>query len=377
MRIRIGGALVVLLAIACGGSNGPAGPADGGTDGGAPDSGTLDCGALTACQAQCVDLTSDSANCGACGHDCQGGACTAGACQPVMLASGEDLPNRLALHDGWLYWTSFGGGAVKRVAIGGGAVQIVAADQSEPNGFCVDDAHAYWLAGSFPDGGVFEAPLDGGAPTLLLTSSHSNSLTEFDGRLYWGDSQFKSMDSVALDGGGATRWSLPLTPTDIATDGQWLYFGTVGSNVSNLYRIDLDGGELTALAPAQTTIRLVVRDGQVAWIDTGFQSQETVNAGVSVMPLDGGAARRIAGLTTLIYPEPGGRAWAGLAADAQYVYWTDLADGAVFRATWDGGSPEPVVANQDNPVGIAVDATTVYWSTFGLDGGGTVMKLAK
>lgn len=39
--------------------------------------------------APCSDTTSDPNNCGSCGHDCLGGACTAGRCQPRPLATVE------------------------------------------------------------------------------------------------------------------------------------------------------------------------------------------------------------------------------------------------------------------------------------------------
>jgi hypothetical protein len=36
-----------------------------------------------------------------------------------------------------------------------------------------------------------------------------------------------------------------------------------------------------------------------------------------------------------------------------------------------------VVTGQVLPVGLTTDQTSLYWSTFGSDGGGTVMKLAR
>ena len=41
----------------------------------------------TVCTNACATLASDGANCGACGHSCQGGACSGGTCLPVKLAT--------------------------------------------------------------------------------------------------------------------------------------------------------------------------------------------------------------------------------------------------------------------------------------------------
>src|SRR5262245_36022291 len=63
------------------------------------------------------DLTTDPMNCGACGHDCQGGACKNSACQIVTLAANEDNPVGVAIDADEVYWTNYGSGQVRRVSI--------------------------------------------------------------------------------------------------------------------------------------------------------------------------------------------------------------------------------------------------------------------
>src|SRR5271165_4916495 len=41
------------------------------------------CDGAASCAAACGDVQTSSQNCGSCGHDCLGGACTAGKCQPL------------------------------------------------------------------------------------------------------------------------------------------------------------------------------------------------------------------------------------------------------------------------------------------------------
>jgi hypothetical protein len=52
----------------------------------------------------CGDTSSDPANCGKCGHDCLGGACTAGACGPVAITTMAGTPGVLAADATYLYW---------------------------------------------------------------------------------------------------------------------------------------------------------------------------------------------------------------------------------------------------------------------------------
>jgi hypothetical protein len=64
-----------------------------------------------------------------------------------------------------------------------------------------------------------------------------------------------------------------------------------------------------------------------------------------------------------------------VAIDATSVYWTTGGStGAVMKVGLDGGTPTMLYAGQDVPICIALDATNVYWTNYD---GGTVMKVAK
>lgn len=381
---------ILLLAGACGGSS--AGGPDGGLpdsgavpDGGLlPDGGKLECGGQTACGVTCVDLASDPENCGACAHPCQGGGCELGSCQPVMLASGEDKPIRLSANDGWLYWTDYGSGEVKRVPVSGGDVETLASGQRDLSGLCADDAHVDWIVSLGADAGIWRATLDGGVPVQLAAGSPSNTLVNIGNRLYWGDKSTKEMRSLGLDGGSGTSWSLGAVATDIASDGTQLFWGGYISALASqggIFRSSFDGG-VEQLAPAHIVARIAVGPGQLGWLEASFyQSPESHydDAGIWIMPTDGGAPHQVASLAWQNYPtSTGGLGFTGgLASDEDYLYWTDMDAGGVFRMPWAGGVVEPVVTGQALPVGLTTDETSLYWSTFGDDGGGTVMKLAR
>jgi hypothetical protein len=384
-----------LLVSACGGSS--AAGLDGGAlpdSGTVPDSGLLPDGGTLACGG--ADLSSDPESCGACAHSCQGGACQAGTCLPVMLASGEATPIRLATNGGWLYWTDYGSGEVKRVPVAGGDVETLASGQTNLSGLCADDTHVYWIVSQGAASGIWSATLDGGAPAQLVSGAPSNTLVNVGDSLYWGDRSAKTMMSLKLDGGPGTSWALGEVATDIASDGTQLFWGGYFNALSSqggLFRSSFDGGSVDGrrdgldggieqLAPAHIVARMALGPGQLGWLDGVFyQSPQSHydDASVWIMPLDGGAPRQVASLAGQNYlTSTGGQGFTGgLASDDRYLYWTDMTAGVVFRAPWDGGAVEPVVTGQALPVGLATDQTSLYWSTFGSDGGGTVMKLAR
>jgi len=70
-----------------------------------------------------------------------------------------------------------------------------------------------------------------------------------------------------------------------------------------------------------------------------------------------------------------------LAIKATTVYWTTfdpaLATGAVMMVSKDGGVPKALVTTKEQPLGIALDATSVHWISKRRPDLGSVMKVSK
>jgi hypothetical protein len=58
-----------------------------------------------ACGNACVDTQGDVLNCGRCGHDCVGGACTAGQCKALTVAPGQSTLRTMVIDGGRIYFT--------------------------------------------------------------------------------------------------------------------------------------------------------------------------------------------------------------------------------------------------------------------------------
>jgi hypothetical protein len=68
-----------------------------------------------------------------------------------------------------------------------------------------------------------------------------------------------------------------------------------------------------------------------------------------------------------------GTAIEGIAVDATYVYWSTYTEGTIMRMPLRGGTAETLVTTTMRPMGVAVDSTRLYFTTF--DGNVMVMPI--
>jgi hypothetical protein len=82
-------------------------------------------------------------------------------------------------------------------------------------------------------------------------------------------------------------------------------------------------------------------------------------------------------VTTVV---PGAPSYGDIAIHGSDLYFTEPAAGRVRRTSVDGGPVQTLAADQVEPFGIAVDGTTLYWTTLGDSSkgvSGAVMKVCR
>jgi hypothetical protein len=111
------------------------------------------------CGDKCLPLGTDPLNCGACGHSCLGAKCVESVCEPVVLASGENLRDVLAMDDANVMF-----------------VKAVEENDAQEE--------------------IFRVPRTGGTPTKLTTTGKVRSMVLTKGRLIWSSAVTTTEDVV-------------------------------------------------------------------------------------------------------------------------------------------------------------------------------------
>src|SRR5579884_3819642 len=307
-----------------------AGADDANADGCAAPSCGIACDAgYTVCGATCTDVHTDAKNCGTCGHDCQGGACSGGMCQPVVL--GEDPGGvNLVVYGKYLYLTGNADGNVYGCPTDGcpnGPFVVASAQPNYLAGLVANSAGVYWTTADVSGGIVtgcavgnctdIKAPLaaygPGQEPYVLASDSTA---------LYW-----TVMDSTGGSGGSVSKCALSgcgRTPDILAAGGSPGFIAEQSGFLYWLVRTTSDAGEST------TELVKCSSDG-------------------------------CGGSPTLLVSAVSAK-WDRIAIDAANVYWLDMANGGILRCGVGGSATPTRLASSQNPTWVAVDDTSVYWT---------------
>ena len=170
-----------------------------------------------------------------------------------------------------------------------------------------------------------------------------------------------SSDASAADGGEsgssqpvaiATGQSLALA---LAIDSSNLYWSMGDEFSSAVVKMPLAGGTPTTLASPGGEVLAI--DATNAYFVGPATSSPGPNPLMSV-PLAGGTAVTLAAV----------QGPTGIASDGTWVYWGSPGDSAIMRMPIGGGDAVTLVPGQPTPESVAVDATSVYWCSFGATG---------
>ncbi len=292
--------------------------------------------------------------------DCPGnGTCDADGRCLITLQANQFLPGSIAVAGNFVYWTNRGRpgfASVVRMPKHGGVVTTLAADLPALEGAAgievVGDS-AYWFADT-----VYRVPIAGGSVVTLVPAAAGASVQGMavDGAsVYWSDQQH--VYRSPLDGSGTSTVVSSLPPGPLSADATHVYWPS-GNAVVAMVK---PGGTATPLATGDVgdSYAVAVNSTRVVWFGIG--------AGVIyTAPLTGGAS------TTLVTESTDSAYAAALAVDDTWAYATNLSTwiptqpstpGTVVRVALDGGSVATLATGQLGPSAIAIDDTSVYWTT--------------
>jgi hypothetical protein len=241
---------------------------------------------------------------------------------------------------------------------------------TNPNSLAVDNENVYWTDGD--DGTVMQADLATATPKqfaggLMGPQSLSIQLTNLGtlSRLAWVEPSAGNVDTSGMP----PQVGFQAAPYAVAQSlsGGPIFWTTTGAGETapGLWTYAFTQIELTTFT---------VPGGKLAVGPSGSAGCYTVVYAMGATLWTAGASGSGASCasSTMLFS---GVDIAGVALDATSAYWTTGTAGTVALVSLSGGTPTIVSPSEATPTDIAVDATDVYWLDQGASAGsGTVMR---
>jgi len=217
-----------------------------------------------------------------------------------------------------IYWADKW--TIKRVPLAGGPPQRIATGDFYIQDVATDGVNVYWVENQ-PYSIVRSVSVNGGAVTTLGAGpGPAGRIRVQDNYVYW-LAHDDEIDRVPKVGGTPIRLVGPISglATDFALDANSLYIS--GWDSGTIWKAPLAGGTLTSLASPglDQTRRIEADGGKVYWIDQRYVTSLTAD-GHTLVTIHSGV------LSDAFSHN-------GLAFDSHSVFWTEVADDAILKAT--------------------------------------------
>jgi hypothetical protein len=307
------------------------------------------------------------------------GPCSGTSTHPVTDIAPAMYPTSVAVDATSVYWIAGPGsnGTIEKAPLGGGNPATLVTTSEQPHGLVLDAAHLYWTTQI--DGAVHRAALDGSNPAVLSSQSgwFPYAIALGGGTVYWswgGQTSPPNGGIMASTGVGATFTLVSgVWPNGLGVDATGVYFLTFPTSptapaltkslANTLARVPLAGGTPAVLVSG---LDLYARQGPLGSLQVVVDASQVFFA-------DNGGMRRLdlaANVATVLSPQAPPTSFA---VDANNVYGVFACEGVNtgWENTWvavlprAGGSWTPLVtaAPYEYYSSIAVDGASIYWTT--------------
>lgn len=298
----------------------------------------------------------------------------------TTIATGLIYPQQFAVDANNVYWTeavdatgAANTGTVKKAAIAGGAATTLATGLSNPFGIAVNATNVYWSELNSIGSGlgyVKTVPIGGscaGAACTKVTNTQFNNpqyialdatniyvteLGTFDTATGMRKSDGK-VNKISLVTGAVTALATGLSgPQTIAIDATNVYWTEIANSVAGAGYI-----KQTPIIPGTTqTLLSGVSSSQNIAIDSSSVYFWSAYGALSKVAINGGNAAEVTSGMNGTLP---------LAVNASSIYWTENANGGAVKKLDKATGNVSIIAGLNcgwcAAMGIALDATNVYW----------------
>jgi hypothetical protein len=335
---------------------------------------------LTVCGSTCTDMTMDAKNCGACGHDCQGGLCTAGVCQDITLASSQVSPGPLATDGTNVYFGTTD--SVKTVPVGGGSTAVIAASltsATSPWYLAIDSTNVYW--GSANGANILTCLKSAVSctPSVVVSGvgGRLQGLAVDGSNVYW---------TLGNPGSGKpmvqqcskTSCTTPTVLTNMSGSG---YVEATGIAVdgSNVYWAHDDGTNfdinVCAIGGCSLSPTVLISNQPASWVAVDGTNVYWLGSAVGQCDKSN-PSKCNSTMKTLASGQTGA---TGLAVDGTSVFWSNSGGSGDIRSCKIGGCGGTPTVRASGPgstsYAVALDTNSIFWTNNG--GSGSVMQIAK